>query len=61
MFASVFLGMAYVALQRGHINVTMFTQRLSFRAQTILDIGVLLLAVSVFGLLTWSSWVLAWQ
>jgi len=61
MFASVFLGMAYVALQRGHINVTMFTQRLSSRAQTILDAGVLLLAAAVFGLLTWSSWVLAWQ
>jgi TRAP-type C4-dicarboxylate transport system permease small subunit len=61
MFASVFLGMAYVALQRGHINVTMFTQRLSSRTQTILDIGVLLLAAVVFGLLTWSSWVLAWQ
>jgi TRAP-type C4-dicarboxylate transport system permease small subunit len=61
MFASVFLGMAYVALQRGHINVTMFTQRLSPRFQTILDAGVLLLAAAVFGLLTWSSWVLAWQ
>jgi TRAP-type C4-dicarboxylate transport system permease small subunit len=61
MFASVFLGMAYVALQRGHVNVTMFTQRLSPRAQTILDVGVLLLAAAVFGLLTWSSWELAWQ
>lgn len=61
MFASVFLGMAYVALHRGHVNVTMFTQRLSPRAQTILDAGVLLLAAAVFGLLTWSSWVLAWQ
>jgi TRAP-type C4-dicarboxylate transport system permease small subunit len=61
MFASVFLGMAYVALQRGHINVTMFTQRLSLRAQTILDVGVLLLAAAVFALLTWSSWRLAWK
>jgi TRAP-type C4-dicarboxylate transport system permease small subunit len=39
----------------------MFTQRLSSRIQKILDIGVLLLAAVVFGLLTWSSWVLAWQ
>ena len=61
MFASVFLGMAYVALRRGHINVTMFTQRLSLRAQTILDAGVLLLAAAVFALLTWSSWGLAWK
>jgi TRAP-type C4-dicarboxylate transport system permease small subunit len=61
MFASVFLGMAYVALQRGHINVTLFTQRLSPRAQTILDAGVLLLAAAVFGMLTWSSWGLAWK
>ncbi len=61
MFASVFLGMAYVALHRGHINVTMFTQRLSRRAQTILDAGVLMLAAAVFGLLTWSSWGLAWK
>ena len=61
MFASVFLGMAYVALQRGHINVTLFTQRLSPRAQAILDAFVLLLAATIFGLLTWSSWGLAWK
>ena len=61
MFASVFLGMAYVALQRGHINVTLFTQRLSPRAQTILDAGILLLAAAVFGMLTWSSFGLAWN
>jgi TRAP-type C4-dicarboxylate transport system permease small subunit len=61
MFASVFLGMAYVALQRGHINVTMFTQRLSLRAQKTLDAGVQLLAAAVFALLTWSSWDLAWK
>ena len=61
MFASVFLGMAYVALQDGHINVTLFTQRLSIRTQTILDTVVLLLSAAVFGLLTWSSWGLAWK
>ena len=61
MFASVFLGMAYVALQGGHINVTLFTQRLSTRTQTILDTVVLLLSAAVFGLLTWSSWGLAWK
>ena len=61
MFASVFLGMAYVALQGGHINVTLFTQRLSTRTQTVLDTVVLLLSAAVFGLLTWSSWGLAWK
>jgi len=61
MFASVFLGLAYVALRRGHVNVTMLTQRLSPRAQTILDASVTLLAAAVFGLLTWSSWGLAWN
>lgn len=61
MFASVFLGMAFVALQGGHINVTLFTQRLSPRVQALLDAGVLLLAATVFGLLTWSSWGLAWK
>lgn len=61
MFASVFLGMAYVALQNGHINVTLFTQRLSSRTQSLIDAGVLLLSAVVFGLLTWSSWGLAWK
>jgi len=61
MFASVFLGMAYVALHRGHINLTMFTQRLSPRVQTVMDASVLLLAAVVFGLLTWSGWELAWK
>ena len=61
MFASVFLGIAYVALQRGHINVTMFTQRLSIQTQKIMDASVRLLAAAVFSLLTWSSWKLAWK
>ena len=61
MFASVFLGMAAVALQDGHINVTLFTQRLSFRVQARLDAAVLLLSAAVFGMLTWSSWGLAWK
>jgi len=61
MFASVFLGMAYVALQGGHINVTLFTQRLSSRTQALMDAVVLLLSAVVFGLLTWSSWKLAWK
>jgi len=61
MFASVFLGMAYVALHRGHVNVTMLTQRLSPRTQIIMDASIALLAAAVFGLLTWSSWGLAWK
>ena len=61
MFASVFLGMAYVALHRGHVNVTMLTQRLPPRTQTIMDVSIALLAAAVFGLLTWSSWGLAWK
>ncbi len=61
MFASVFLGMAYVALHRGHVNVTMLTKRLPPRIQTILDASVTLLAAALFGLLAWSSWGLAWK
>lgn len=61
MFASVFLGMAYVALHRGHVNVTMLTQRLPPRAQAIMDASVTLLAAALFGLLAWSSWGLAWK
>ena len=61
MFASVFLGMAYVALNRGHINVTIFTQRLPPRVQTIMDACVLLMAAIIFGLLTYSSALLAWR
>jgi len=61
MFASVFLGMAFVALQGGHINVTLFTQKLSSRAQALMDAVVLLLSAAVFGLLTWSSLGLAWK
>ncbi len=61
MFASVFLGMASVALQGGHINVTLFTQRFSSQTQALIDAFVLLLSAGVFGLLTWSSWGLAWK
>ena len=61
MFSSVFLGMAYVAFQNGHINVILFTQHLSSRTQARMDAVVLLLSAAVFGLLTWSSWGLAWK
>lgn len=59
MFAFVFLGIAYVAMRRGHVNVEMFTRSLSPRAQAAIDTFAALMALAVFGMLTWSSWELA--
>jgi TRAP-type C4-dicarboxylate transport system permease small subunit len=53
---SVYFGVALVALEGGHVNVTLFTDRLSPRALHLLDAIANLLAALVFGYLAAGAW-----
>lgn len=55
------LSFGYTQMRRAHVSVTLFSDRLPKRTQSIL-IGVgALLGVGVFSLLTWLSWDQAWN
>lgn len=51
LVVSVYFGVALVALESGHVNVTIGTDRLSPAARHVLDAAANLLAALVFGLL----------
>jgi TRAP-type C4-dicarboxylate transport system permease small subunit len=53
---SVYFGVSLVALESGHVNVTIMTSRLPAWAQHILDANANLLAALVFGYLTAGAW-----
>ena len=61
MVAGIFLGVAYVTLHRGHVNIDLLTRRLSPRIQAALDAMVNVVAVIIFGVLTWASGVVGWE
>jgi TRAP-type C4-dicarboxylate transport system permease small subunit len=53
---SVYFGVALVALEAGHVNVTILTSRLPEGAQHVLDALANLLAALVFGYLAAGAW-----
>jgi TRAP-type C4-dicarboxylate transport system permease small subunit len=53
---SVYFGVSLVALEGGHVNVTLFTDRLPPRALHLLDAIANLLAALVFGYLAAGAW-----
>ena len=61
MVATVFLPLAYVQRQRGHVAVVLFTQRLSPRAQAVLDALAYLVGLVIFGVMFWYTARLAWR
>lgn len=56
---SVYFGVALVALENGHVNVTFATARLSARANRILEAAGHFLAFAAFLYLTVAAWVIA--
>jgi len=58
---SVYFGVSLVALEGGHVNVTLMTNRMPAWSQHALDAFANLLAAVVFGLLTWGAWAEALQ
>jgi TRAP-type C4-dicarboxylate transport system permease small subunit len=56
---SVYFGVALVALEKGHVNVTFATEKLSPRANEIIDGLGHIVAFLTFAFLTVSAWVIA--
>lgn len=56
LVVSVYFGVALVALEGGHVNVTLATDRLPLRARHALDALVNVLAAAVFGYLAAGAW-----
>ena len=56
---SVYFGVALVALERGHVNVTFATEKLSPRVNEIIDGLGHIVAFLTFAFLTVSAWVIA--
>lgn len=56
LVVSVYFGVALVALEGGHVNVTVLTDRLSPRTRHLLDALANVLAALVFGYLAAGAW-----
>ncbi len=56
LVVSVYFGVALVALEGGHVNVTVMTDRLPLWARYLLDALVNMLAALVFGYLAAGAW-----
>jgi TRAP-type C4-dicarboxylate transport system permease small subunit len=59
LVVSVYFGVALVALENGHVNVTFATARLSARSNRLLDAAGHFLAFAAFLYLTVAAWVIA--
>lgn len=61
MIGIVFLAIAHVQSLREHVKVDFFTEWLSKRAQTALDIFGHLVGLFIFSIVTWQGAKLAWR
>ena len=55
----VFLGLAVVTREKGHIKVDIITNRMNKHAQLICSLFALVLTTCFLGLMTWQMWSLA--
>jgi len=57
----ILLGVAYTQQVKGHVSVSIFVSRLSFRGQITLNIISTLLSLLIFCILTWQGLVVAME
>lgn len=57
----VFLAVAYVQSQKGHVEIEIFKGRLNKKGQTIINILGLIIGLCPLSLLTWQAGMLAWR
>lgn len=55
MVLVVFLGLADCAVHHGNVSVSLFVDRLSKRAQAVIDVFTCLLSIVIVSLITWQS------
>jgi len=62
-FLAVFilLGVAYTHQVKGHVQVTIFTSRLTMRAQLTLNIITTLLSLFIISIVAWQGWVVGME
>lgn len=53
----ILLGIAYTQQARGHVRVTMFTERLRRRVRLALEMLTTCLSLFIIGILAWQGWV----
>lgn len=53
---TIFMGVAYVALDEGHTNVTILTRKFPDRVQSLLDSFAHLFGIIIFSILAWGGW-----
>jgi TRAP-type C4-dicarboxylate transport system permease small subunit len=61
MIFAVFLSLAPTQAARGHIAVGLLTERLRGRQRAVLAVIASLLALGLFGAMTWATAALAWR
>jgi len=54
-------GLAYTALDDGHVTVELLVSRFSQRVQTIINIVISLLGIGVFAVIAWQSAMYGWK
>ena len=54
-------GLAYTAVQEGHVTVELLVARFSQRAQAIINIVATLLGIGIFALIAWQSTMYGWK
>lgn len=59
LVVSVYFGVALVALERGHVNVTFLTENWSRRSRCVIDLVGNLVAATAYGYLSVSAWTIA--
>ena len=57
----VLLGLAYTHQVKGHVRVTMFTDRLPEKVSMCLDLITTLLSIFIIGILCWQGYVVAME
>ena len=60
LIGTIYLGIAYVQTQKGHVRIEIFTAKLPPKAQQALNIFAYLIGIVAFGLITWRTGYMAW-
>jgi TRAP-type C4-dicarboxylate transport system permease small subunit len=58
---SIFLGIALLQAEKGHVNIELLTSKLPLEAQRVLNIFSYSVGLVAFFLITWRAGYLAWQ
>lgn len=61
LVGSIYMSIAHVQAEKGHVRIEIFTSKLSRKIQRVLTIFGYLIGIVVFSVITWRAGCLAWQ